>query len=502
MSDIEFENMNLGRARFTTMRDWLAACFRRRRIMLIAFLGVFLGSIFVAWSWAANYYEASMQILVQENRSDPTISPSPDAAIGSGAMVTPDQISSEVALLQGKDMLRSVASTCGLDRPAWHLLGFLRPSDPAMRREYDLQKATVGLASSLDVEAEKTADVIDVKYGHKGSPETTACVLNNLSKLYVEKHLHLIRPPGTSEFFAQEAEKYHQLLNDSEARLASFGKQEGVVAPDLERADMAQEVVKFGTSLHETQQAIAADQQRITEEQSQLKVIPERSPTQVVTNSSSLLLQNLQSDLLAAQVKRTQLLLKYEPTYPLVQEVDQEIAQTQKAIDEAQKSAFLTQTTDRDPTYELLREDIAKTRADLASQEATAIAVRRSLESMQQRMVNLDEKSVMQADAVRDSKVNEANYLLYVSKREQERTSDALDERNIANVAIAVPPAVPVLPAHSPLVVVMIGFFLALTTSVSVALVAEYLDPSFRTPEDVVSTLNIPVLASMPRRVA
>ncbi|MGB8591625.1 MAG: hypothetical protein WCD40_09610, partial [Candidatus Acidiferrales bacterium] len=275
-----------------------------------------------------------------------------------------------------------------------------------------------------------------------------------------------------------------------------------VVAPDLERADMAQEVVKFGTSLHETQQAIAADQQRITEEQSQLKVIPERSPTQVVTNSSSLLLQNLQSDLLAAQVKRTQLLLKYEPTYPLVQEVDQEIAQTQKAIDEAQKSAFLTQTTDRDPTYELLREDIAKTRADLASQEATAIAVRRSLESMQQRMVNLDEKSVMQADAVRDSKVNEANYLLYVSKREQERTSDALDERNIANVAIAVPPAVPVLPAHSPLVVVMIGFFLALTTSVSVALVAEYLDPSFRTPEDVVSTLNIPVLASMPRRVA
>ena len=69
---------------------------------------------------------------------------------------------------------------------------------------------------------------------------------------------------------------------------------------------------------------------------------------------------------------------------------------------------------------------------------------------MQQRMVNLDEKSVMEADAIRESKVNEANYLLYVSKREQERTSDALDPRSIANVAIAVPPVVPVLPAHSP----------------------------------------------------
>jgi uncharacterized protein involved in exopolysaccharide biosynthesis len=117
-------------------------------------------------------------------------------------------------------------------------------------------------------------------------------------------------------------------------------------------------------------------------------------------------------------------------------------------------------------------------------------------------MVKLDEKSVTQAAEVRESKVNEENYLLYVSKREEERTSDALDARSIANVAIAVAPVVPVLPAHNPLLVVMIGFLLALTTSVAAAFVAEYLDSSFRTPDDVVATLSIPVLASMPRRVA
>ena len=502
MTEPEFEDVKLHRARLTTLRDWLAACFRRRRLILITFLGVFLGSVLVAWTWAAHYYEASMQILIQDYRSDPTISSSPNAAMGSGTMVTPERISSEVALLQGKDMLRSVASVCGLARPTRHLLGFLYPTDPAKRSEVDLQKATAGLAGALDVQSEKIADVIDVKYGHKGDPETAACVLNNLGKLYVEKHLHLLRPAGTSEFFAQEADKYRRLLNDSEARLANFGKKEGVVAPDFERADMAAEIVKFGTTLHETQQTIAADRERIREEQAQLGAVPERSSTQVVTNPSSELLQNLQADLLAAQVKRTQLLLKYQPTYPLVREADQEIMQTKIAIDAAQKSAYLTQTTDRDPMYELLREDIAKTAADLASQEATSAAIRRSVKSMQQRMVDLDEKAVMQAAAIRDSKVNEANYLLYVSKREQERTSDALDARNIANVAIAVPPMVPVLPAHSPLMVMVIGFFLAITTSVSAAFVAEYLDPSFRTPEDVVNTLNIPVLASMPRRAA
>jgi uncharacterized protein involved in exopolysaccharide biosynthesis len=502
MTDFEFEDANLQRARYTTFRDWLAVGFRRRGIMLTAFLGVFLGAILVAWLWAANYYEASMQILIEQNRADPTITSSPNAAVGTSAMVTADQISSEVGLLQGTDMLRSVASTCGLDRPSSRLLAFLSPSDPAMRREYYLEKATVKLAKTLNVEAEKMADVIDVTYGRAGDPRIPTCVLDNLSKLYVEKHMHLIRPVGTSDFFAQEAEKYHQLLLDSEARLANFGKREGVVAPDLERADMVQALVNFGTTLHETHQAIAADQRRISDEQMQMKAIPERSPTQIVTNDSFLLLQNLQSNLLAAQVKRTQLLLKYEPTYPLVRETDQEITQTQQAINEAQKSPYLAQTTDRDPTYELLREDIAKTQADLASQQATATAVNQSLQSMQQRMVQLDEKSVTQAAEVRESKVNEENYLLYVSKREEERTSDGLDARSIANVAIAVPPVVPVLPAHSPLLVVMIGFFLALTTSVAAAFVAEYLDSSFRTPDDVMAILSIPVLASMPRRVA
>jgi uncharacterized protein involved in exopolysaccharide biosynthesis len=502
MNNDEFTNADLARPRYTTLRDWVAVGFRRRRILLTTFLGVFLGVILVAWLWAANFYESSMQVLVEENRSDPSISPAPNAAVGSGAMVTPDQISSEVALLQGKDMLRAVASTCGLDQHSSHLLSFLRPRDPEKSKEYDLEKATASLSRALDVQAEKTADVIDVSYAHKGDPETPACVLGTLGKLYVEKHVRLIRPAGTSDFFAQEADKYHQLLLDSEARLANFGTQEGVVAPDLERANVAQELVRFQSALHQTQQTIAADQRRISDETVQLKGTPERSATQVVTNSSSILLQNLQADLLAAQVKRTQLLLKYQPTYPLVMEVDEEITETQKAIDDAQKSAYLTQTTDRDPTYEFLREDAARTRADLASQQATARAINASLEAMQIRLVELDQKSVLQAAEVRDSKVNEANYLLYVSKREQGRTSDALDAKNIANVAIAVPPVVPILPAHSPVFVALIGFFLAISTSIAAAFVAEYLDPSFRNPEDVVSTLNIPVLASMPRRVA
>jgi len=99
-------------------------------------------------------------------------------------------------------------------------------------------------------------------------------------------------------------------------------------------------------------------------------------------------------------------------------------------------------------------------------------------------------------------KTNEASYLLYVSKREQERTSDALDEKRIANVAIAVPPVLPILPWISPVLVMAIGVVLAAFASTAAAFVAEYLNPSLRTPAEVLEVLRIPVLASVPRQTA
>ena len=88
-------------ARYATMRDWIAVGFRRRKIVLTCFCGVFLGAVVFAWFWAANYFESSMDILVEQDRSDPAISSAQNAAILTNTAVTPDQINSEVALLQG-----------------------------------------------------------------------------------------------------------------------------------------------------------------------------------------------------------------------------------------------------------------------------------------------------------------------------------------------------------------------------------------------------------------
>ena len=486
-----------------TLRDMLGPIFRHRLVVVVTFSAIFLVSIYVAWSWASHYYVATMQVVVGRERLDPAVTSQPTAAVQeSNKVVTNDDVASEVALLQGRDMLREVVQTCKLAEGGSSFWARMDAQERDFRKAAALESATKALAGSLKVEAQKTSRVIDVRYGSTASPEATACVLQTLGKLYMEKHLRLQRPAGALDFFAHETDNYQRALTESESQLVKFSKTEGIAAPEILRTDLAQELIAAQANLHHTHQAIAADRQRIENIKTQMAMTPARSFTSEASISANLLLDQLQSTLLAAQLKRTQLLMKYDPSYPLVKEAEAEIAQTTEAIAAAEQAKYINTTTDRDPTFEYLRQDQAKTEADLASEEARAAALQTSLHDIQVEMVNLDAKSVQQAALVREAKANEGNYLLYLTKREQERTSDALDYKRIANVSIAVPPDVPVLPARSPFSIVFAGFWIALGAAICAGYLAELSDPSFRTPSEVEDMLNIPILAAVPKRVA
>ena len=94
----------------------------------------------------------------------------------------------------------------------------------------------------------------------------------------------------------------------------------------------------------------------------------------------------------------------------------------------------------------------------------------------------------------------EEKYLLYVNKREEARIGDSLDENGILNVAIAEPPHVPALPLWPLWTSTCFALFCASVVSTSLAFAADYLDPSLRTPEDVLQVLGTPVLAALPKR--
>jgi uncharacterized protein involved in exopolysaccharide biosynthesis len=499
MKDLESESWINERAPDISLRELAAPLFRRKRVLITTFL-VALTAVILAGILMPPEFTSHMSILVNRERLDPLVTTeSTTQMITPSDPVSEEEINSEAELLKSRDVLEQVVLANGLQKQHGHSVFdlFRAKQDEADR----VERAVRSLAKNIKVGTGTKTNLIEVSYSSP-NPRLSYGVLKTLSNLYLIKHVAVHRPPGSYRFFAQETQNYHQAMEDSEARLRSFQKQQGAAAPDLERSDLALQVTNSVGQLHQAEESIAADQQRIRSDRQQMQAAPQRSATLRSTSPADKLLANLEPALLAAETKRTQLAMKYDPQYPLVQEADREVATAKAAIAAAEKTQYVTQTTDRDPTFELLREDSAKTETDLAAQRANLTAIKSSIQSLQTQMVDLDQKSLTQQDLLRDVKANEDNYLLYLSKREQERTSDALDKTRIANVAIAVLPDIPALPAHGFPIVVLFALAFATVLAIAMAYLVEYFDSSFHTPAQVIDMLGIPVVVAVPKKTA
>jgi uncharacterized protein involved in exopolysaccharide biosynthesis len=229
-----------------------------------------------------------------------------------------------------------------------------------------------------------------------------------------------------------------------------------------------------------------------------LAKLPPRTTTQVRTADNPELLRALKASLLDLELKKTQLLTKFEPTHRLVQEVEQQIAQAKSAIAAEDVTPVRDETTDKDADYEWARAELQKAQVEMKGLEARAATTSAHLAEYRTLARQLGDDAITQDDLASREKAAEDNYLLYVKKREEARMGDALDEGGIVNVAIAEQPVVPALPVWPPGLIVLVGFVAALTSGTGAAFAADYVDPALRTPEEVLTCLEIPVLASIP----
>jgi uncharacterized protein involved in exopolysaccharide biosynthesis len=111
----------------------------------------------------------------------------------------------------------------------------------------------------------------------------------------------------------------------------------------------------------------------------------------------------------------------------------------------------------------------------------------------------LGNDSIKQDHLFRNLKATEDKYLLYAGKREEARIGDALDRQGILNVVVAEEPNVPALPAQSMWNFVLAALIAGTVLAGGIGVAADYLDASFRTPDELSSHLGAPVLASLPR---
>lgn len=486
----------------STLKEFTAIGFRHRRLIRTAFLWSLLAALLAIYVVGLKY-ESDFEILVKHDRVDPAITPdnNPRPQLPTDASATTIDITNESELLQSNDLLEAVVDACPMT--IWGEPKFYTPYVRKITRlipGYDDERkpqAVAKLASDLQVSVVSSTGLMTVAYAN-GDPNQSLCVTSNLTRLYLQKHLAVNRMPKVYDFFAAQTEDARKKLADAEAKLVDFAKTEDAVQAGTQTNNAVQKAADFEATLNTDMKMVHATEEQIAQLKALQKVVPERVRTQSRDSDNAMLLASLRATLNTLQTQRVSLTTNYDDSYRLVQEVDAQIAITKKQIEQQEHDPLGDTTYDVNPVWNWVNQTVAQASTALANEKGQVASDLGIVAKYHQQAQTFNAKAVTQDDLTREVQALQANYLLYLGKREQARIQDMLDERRVLNVTVAEPPTTPDQTLYSPTLLIALALFFAAFIAAGSALIADYLDPSFRTPDEVREFLDVPVFASIP----
>lgn len=464
----------------------------RRRKGLVAV--IFLAAVGLTGAYVAmmpKEFSAEMRLYITRSRVDAPVSAGERAPQSPATSeLSEADVNFELELLKSNDLMEQAARASGV-------LAATGPESGPVGTAMALKK----IQKDLEVTLVKKTNIISVKY-LATNPLAAQKFVNTLGDLYLEKHSTMHRNRESSQFFADKASEYKTQLENSQREMSSFEQRNGVELIDAQREQNLRRRAELRASLNETESELRQAEDRTKILNSQLQSLPATVNSQNHTARSESLIERLKLMQVDLENKRTELLTKFDPSYRLVQEVEQQLRDTKAALERETAPGVVDTVSALNPLRQSVEAELLKNETLIAGLRAKRLSVANDLLHENGEEASLARSAPMYEDLKRKTKIAEENYLLYRHKQEDSRIAEEMDQQRILNVSVLQPAAVPVLPAerHRSFLLLM-GLFAGVLLSVVVALVVDQMDETLETPMQAAAAAGVPVLANFARGV-
>jgi uncharacterized protein involved in exopolysaccharide biosynthesis len=471
----------------TSLRDLLHVFFKHKAEILAIFILTVATVIVISFS-TTPAYEANARLLVKIGREYMS---QPEVGEGQSLMMLDQEgiINSEIQILNNRELIEKVVTAMGVD--------ILYPSlvDNAWPRTTQIEVAVGQFINSLEVWGVDKSSVIGVSFQHHDQVVAEKA-LTILIDFFKAKHLEVFSNPQSS-FLEQQLVNYKQRLKTSESAYESFKQQYKVYSVEEQRSLLLQQQVTLDTDSKSINNRIAELQKKIAAHRGQLQDITQSTNRYTQTARDGIVV-DAETRLLELQLKEQELLAKnYREDGRLVGNVRNEIQLVRNFL-EAQEENIRRKTLTTNPVYQGLEQEMLKSEAELASQQAKAVTLAQQLSQLERKIQSVDQKQNELRSLQRELSINEKNYQTYVEKLEEARISDNLDRQNIANISVIKAPVASVkLVKPSTSLKIILGVLLGTIGGLGFAFFSEFTSQSFSIPEQVEKRLGLPVLTSI-----
>lgn len=442
-----------------TLQQFLLILRARARIALYVFLGTVLTTLVVSLVWPKSY-TATTAVVVDVK------SPDPVAGMVLPGLMTPGYMATQMEIINSDRVAQRVVKLLKLDE------------NPTIKEQWQDDtdgkgSVTVWLAEllkkKLDVKPSRESNVIEINFTG-ADPAFSAAIANAFARAYIDVNLELKVEPAKqyASWFDEQVRQHRDKLEAAQAALSTYQQKTGIVATD-ERLDY--ETAKLNEI--STQLTIAQGQ---TADSASKQKSAGGSDTLVEVMQNPLI-NNLKADLARLEAKHQETSVNLGKNHPQVQRMESEIDSLKgKIASETRKvstSLGTSVTVGKQKEKELL--------------EAIEKQKRKVLELGSQR----DELSVLKRDVETAQRAFEA-----VSQRSAQTRLEAQSVQT--NIALLNPAVEPLDPSRPKLLLnMLVSIFLGTLLGVGVALMLELGNRRVRSAEDIVETIDLPVLASI-----
>jgi polysaccharide biosynthesis transport protein len=371
----------------------------------------------------------------------------------------------------------------------------LRLSDPGS----EVDRAVRRLAQGIRVWAPKESTIITIRYT-AASPQLARDVVEGMTKVFFEEHLRLNQSEGSMEFFSQQAGKLHADLTAAQEALRDRKNEFQISTMPAKRAIFEAQVMDVQLQLMNVQRELAYSEARVAELTQAIASLDPEIITSRVAGFANEAKDGMREKLYELELQESKLRSSYQDKHPLLTQIRQQREQAEEIV--ADMPGDRTQTTSGlNPNQRSLELQRMQAEADTKALLARQAIAQSQLSELHQELHALNDRELLIDELDRDVELLEQRYRMHAEKLEQARVNEALGRGRITNVKIAQPATIASKPAApNKRLLLALGVIIAGGGALGSVFLAEGMDQTLRTTEQVEQKLGLPVLLATPWR--
>ncbi len=397
------------------------AIFRRKRIFALTMLLV-LGTTAALIFLLPRQYKAEAKLVVQNVRAATTLSATALEHVNTQDGVSPSEINSEVDMLGSAMVARR-----SLGAPAEGV------------ESHHVEEEIRQLTHRLSVDAVHGTNLINLDY-IAASPDEADRGLQKIIDAYFETRAGNARSSGAEVFFDRQLTAAKDELDRTGKALTDYGLLHSIADLDDEKRLQLQRVSTLQDQISQADAALALQRSRQSREQQQLIATPARLRTveRSITNQYSQ--ERLNTSLVDLQNRRAELVRRYAPSDRQIQELDDKIANTRLAINDASTKPASEMASDVNPVYQQLTAAVTMAAGEVSGTVAQRSMLQNQFEQAQRRLDELENATVEVNTLKRAQTQAQMEYTLYAARKSDARMSAQLDKEKLFDVSLVQPP--------------------------------------------------------------